>query len=402
MPKYFYSAKSQPRETIQGNIEAESEQDAINKLNRMGYFPISVQAEDLSVDRHDLLRFWKVSHKDITIFTRQLSTLIESGVNIITGLNIIQNQIPNKYLKAILNDVIGKIKDGKSLSESLAFHRNLFSDLYTSLLRSGEAGGTIEETLKRLADFLEKEQEFKSSVRAALVYPLFILSVSIMTIIVLLGFVIPRLVSMFQDMGQILPLPTKVLINISGFLREFWWMILASIFAFVFLIKRLNSRPAGKIMLDRARLRLPVLGTIVLKTEISRLMRTMSLLLSSGLPIVSALDVCTSVLENQILKAELHKFKEKIAGGESFSHCLTGSQLFPAFVTNIVTVGEEAGTLEKSLMRIADDYERQVDKSLKSLTQLLEPVIILVMGVVVGFIVLSMLLPIFQINLLVR
>lgn len=402
MSRFIYTAKFNPQKTIQGDIEAESEQDAINKLNKMGYFPISVKAKELFLEKQGIWRFWKVPNKDIVIFTRQLSSLIESGVNILDSFNIVSNQTPNKYLKAVLNDVASKIKDGKSLSESLSTHPYLFSNLYTSMIHSGEVGGNIEQALKRLADFLEKEEEFKNSIRTALTYPFFVFSVSALTVIILLGFVIPRLVSMFEDMGQVLPLPTKILINVSGFLRGYWWLILAFIFVSIPLLKRLYYKPQGKALLDKFRLKLPILGIIVLKTEVGRLMRTLSLLLSSGIPIVYSLDISISVLENQILKLEVQKFKERIADGLSFSECLSGSKLFPVFVTNIVMVGEETGALEMSLMRIADGYEKEVDRSLKALTRILEPAIILIMGLIVGFIVLSMLLPIFQINLIVR
>ncbi len=402
MPKFIYTAKTQPHQTSRGDIEAESKQDAINKLVKIGYFPLSVQAEDLTLYKHDLWRFRKISNPDMVIFTRQLSSLIESGVNLLNGLNIVSNQTPNKYFKSILSDITDKIKEGKSLSESLGAHPYLFSSLYISLIRSGEVGGNLEQVLKRLADFLEKEEEFKNSIRAALTYPAFVFAVSAFTIIVLLGFVVPRLVGMFEDMGQALPLPTKILINISVFLRSYGWFVVFTIFMFIFLWRRLRYNPQGKFWLDRLRLKLPLLGKMVLKTEISRLMRTLSLLLSNGIAIISALDISISILENQLLKLEAQKFKERISGGLSFSRCLNESKLFPVFVANIVTVGEEGGTLERALLRIADDYEREVDRTLKTLTRLLEPTIILVMGVVVGFIVLSMLLPIFQINLIVR
>lgn len=402
MPRYNYTAKSDPTKTVEGEIEAESHQDAINKLNKMGYFPISVQIEDLTPDKQGAFALRRITHKDILMFTRQLSTLVESGVNILTGLSIVTKQTPNKYLRAILNDVSARIKDGKSLSESLSGHPDFFSGLYTSMIHSGEAGGNIEYALKRLADFLEKDEEFKNSIRAALTYPAFILSVSVLTVIVLLGFVIPRLVGMFEDMGQVLPLPTKILINLSAFLRTYWWFILAVIFVFIFLLRRIYHNPRGKVAIDGLKLKLPLTGEIVLKSEISRLTRTLSLLISSGMPIVYSLDIEMSVLNNEIIKAEVNKFKDRIAGGDSFSKCLSNSSLFPVFVTNIVNVGEETGTLEKSLLRIADEYERETDRTLKSLTRLLEPVIILVMGLIVGFIVLSMLLPIFKINLIAR
>lgn len=402
MPRYAYIAKTDPQKAIQGNIEAESQQAAINKLNRLGYFPISVQLETMPLDKQNIWRFCKVSNKDIVLFTRQLSILIASGVNILSSLKIVENQTTNKHLRFILDDVSNKIKDGKSLSESLAIYPRVFSGLYASMIHLGEVGGRIEDALKRLADFLEKEQDFKDSLRSSLIYPAFVFAVSGLTIIILLTFVIPRLVAMFEDMGQVLPLPTKILINISAFMQNYWWFILTVILISIFLSQRTYRTIGGRIFWDRIKLKVPILGKINLKTEIGRIMRTLSLLLSSGMTIIYSLDISLSVIENEILKLQIQKAKDQIAAGASFSKCLQESNMFPAFVINIVTVGEETGTLERSLMRIAEEYEREVDRFLKTLTRLLEPIIILVMGLIVGFIVLSMLLPIFQINLIVR
>jgi len=402
MPRFAYTAKSQPNKTIQGYIEAGSEEDAVDKLANMGYFPVSIQPEDTYSYRKRLFSFNKISNREIVLLSRELTSLIESGVNILNSLNILSGQISNKYLKAVVSDVISKIKDGKSLSDSLKAHPELFSNLYVSMIHSGEVGGNLESAFSRLADYLEKEEELKNSLRAALTYPAFIVAVGAVTVIILLGFVIPRLATMFSDMGQVLPLPTRILINLSGFIRNFWWLILAVIFLSAFFLRRFMQKPQGRVKFDRFKLKITVLGEIILKTEISRLTRTLSLLLSSGIPIIYALDISSSTLGNQILKSEVQKFKDRIREGQSLSKCLADSTLFPVFVTNIVTVGEESGTLEQSFSRIADDYEKEVDRSLKVLTRLLEPAIILVMGLVVGFIVFSMLLPIFQINLIVR
>ena len=402
MPKFTYIAKSQPGETIQGDIEAESEQEVIDKLTKSGYFPISVQTEDLTLSRQGIFRLRKIASRDTVIFTRQLSSLIESGVNILNSLNIIAGQSSNKYLKAVVADIVSRIKDGRSLSDSLAAHPYIFSNLFVSMIHSGEIGGNLEQSLKRLADFLEKEEEFKNSIRVALTYPAFILIVGIVTVTILLGFVIPRLAGMFEDMGQILPLPTRILIGFSDALRAYGWLMLIIIATSVFFARRLYRSPHGRLLWDNFKLKRAIWGELVLKTELSRLMRTLSLLLTSGMPIIYSLDISMSVLENQVLKLQVQKFKDQIAGGLSFSSCIKNSPLFPELVSSIVAVGEETGTLERSLMRLADDYEKEVDRTLKTLTRLLEPVVILIMGLIVGFIVLSMLLPIFQINLIVR
>lgn len=402
MPRYLYTVKTKPTTYIEGKIEAESEQDAISKLARMGYLPLSLNPEDLSLGREGMFGFRKIPKKDLALFTHQLSNLIESGINILNGLNIISHQMPNKHFKLIIDDLMEKIKDGKSLSESMKAHPAVFSNFYTSMIHSGEAGGTLEQSLARLSEFLQKEEEFLNSIRAALTYPAFIFAVSILTVVVLLGFVIPRLVGMFEDLGQILPLPTKILIGLSGFLRSFWWLILAFLATGIFSLKRFASIPQGKMALDTLALKLPAAGGIFLKTELSRFLRTLALLLSGGMPIIQSLDIAKSVLTNEAIKLQINAMKDQISGGMSLSAYLKRAPLFPEYMTNIISIGEETGTLERSLLRIADEYENEVDRQMKAMTRLLEPVIILVMGLVVGFIVVSMLLPIFQINLIVR
>jgi len=402
MPQYIYIAKPAPDKTIQGEIEAESESEAVTKLTKLGYFPISIEAVDISLERKSFFPFRKVSKQEVVVFTRQLSNLISSGINIINGLNIISRQTQNKYFRAVINDVVSKIKDGKSLSESLNYHPQIFSNLYVQLIHSGEVGGNIDGAMERLSGFLEKEQDFSDSLRSALIYPVFIMLVGIGTIVVLLTFVIPRLTVMFEDMGQVLPLPTRILIAASNALRIYWWMILALVITGVFLFRRSQRVVTNKIVWDRIKLKLVFFGDIILKSEISRLMHTLALLLSSGITITFSLGIAAALAENEILRIELLRFKERINDGLSLSRCLSESKLFPSMVNSIVSVGEETGTLEKALLRISQDYEKEVDATIKNLTRMLEPVIILVMGIIVGFIVISMLLPIFQINLLAK
>lgn len=401
MPIYAYLAKIDPQNTIQGEIEAESGQEAVNKIGQAGYFPISVTLKDKN-SRALNKTPKRISKHDIVLFIRQLSTLVDSGVPIVSGLSIVIAQIPNPCLKVVLEDVVGRIKDGKSFSDSLATYPEVFPQLYTAMISSGEVSGNLKTALTRLADFLEKEEEFRNSVRSALVYPAFVFCVGVLTVIVLIGFVIPRLVNMFEDMGQVLPLPTKILIEASAVFNKYWIMIIAFAALIIFFLRRQYFSPPGRLAWDKFKLKLAVFGEITLKTEISRLARTLSLLLSGGLSVVPSLDVVSSIVENRVLKLEVKQIKDDIIGGLSLSSSIKKCKLFPNFVTNIVIIGEETGTLGKSLTRVADDYERDVDRSLKSLARMLEPIIILAVGLVVGFIVLAMLLPIFQMNLIVR
>ena len=401
MPRYTYTAKVTPAKITHGSLEAESEQDAILKLSRMGYFPVSVRHEAEAVYR-SITGFKRIPRKDMVLFTRQLATLIESGVNILNALTIVANQMQNKSLQLVLNDVSSRIKDGKSFSGGLEAYPKIFSFLYCAMVRTGEASGQLQGTMRRLADFLEEEQELRDTLRASLTYPLFVLAVSAATVAVLLMFVVPKLVGMFSDMGQALPVPTQILITISAFLQRFWFAVAAGGAIIVFLLRRFIASPRGKIAWDAFALKSFIFGPLLLKTETSRLARTMSLLLSSGLSITPALEIAGSTLENALLKSVVLKFREQISGGTSLSEVFRNAKIFPEFVVNIIAIGEETGSLDKSLMSIAVDYERDVSRTLKEMMRLLEPLIILVMGLIVGFIVISMLLPIFEINLAVR
>jgi type II secretory pathway component PulF len=401
MPKFNYILKSGPQSVIRGVIEAQTQQEAINRLNQEGNFPISVEPQDTYLEKSGALKMRSISRKEIALFTRQLSTLVASGVNVLASLNIIFTQESNRNLKFVISDIVAKVKDGRTLSESFAAYPKLFPALYSSMIKAGEMSGNLSEILRRLADFLEKEEEFKNSIRASLIYPLFIFAVGLLTVIVLLVFVIPRLVNMFEDMGQLLPVPTKILISISSFLNHYWWLILICLSLFWLTLQRYYKSMQGKFTLDNFKLKLAILGNLTLKSEISRLSRTLALLLSSGIAIVPSLEVSSSVLENSVLKSEIAGFKNDISAGINLSTAFKKSKFFPEFVTSLITIGEQTGALDKSLLRIADDYEKEVDRTLKALTRMLEPIIILVMGLLVGFIVLSMLLPIFQINLIV-
>jgi type II secretory pathway component PulF len=321
---------------------------------------------------------------------------------LLKALDTILGQTQNRYLKSILAEVISRIKDGKSFSEALGNYPDVFSNLYISMIKAGEIGGNLEETLSRLEDFSQKEQELKSTIKGALAYPAFIAVVGALTISILIGFVIPRLIVMFQDMGEILPLPTRILIATAGFLKGYWWFILSIVFIIVFICIRRFKNPEGRIAIDRLKLKLPLAGVIIQKIEISRFARTLGTLISSGIDIIPALEIAGGVINNVIMKQEIRRFQEEIHQGGSFTTSIKNSKFFPVFVTNIVSVGEEAGTLERSLLQVADEYSKEIERTLKTLTRLVEPAMILLMGLIVGFIVISMLLPIFQIDLLAR
>ncbi len=402
MTKYSYVAKDGPGDAVKGEIEADSREEAVKRLAQMGFFPVSLNALESPLGQSGFFSGKKIREKDIVFITRQFASLLDAGISVMNALGSVSKQTSNLYLKNVLAGVMSQIKDGKSLSESFSAYPFAFSNLYCSTVKTGEAGGYLKDSMNRLADYLEKTQNYKSSILDSLAYPLFVLTTGILTVFVLLLFVIPRIVQMFQDMGQALPLPTRILIGLSAGMREYGWIAAGGICLIVFMFFRLIKSVRGKAAWDLFVIRLPLIGKVILKTEIGRFMRMVSMLLTGGMPIVLSLETAVTTMENEVLKKEIAGFKQEIINGSSFSDTLSRSKFFPEFVASIVSVGEETGSLDVSLMRVSDSYEKEVDQVLKAATRLIEPVIILAVGLFVGFIVLSMLLPIFEINFIVR
>lgn len=406
MQKFLYKAKDGRKQLMEGILEAETERGALSKLSQMGYFPLSIQKEEAGPQRQASSRsfsiFTGIRRRDITFFTRQLSDLLEAGLTLMRALNVIQDQTENPRLQEILGDIVSHVRDGKSFSDALAVYPKVFPPIYVSMVRSGEVGGILGGVLARLADFSEKEEELQGKVRAAMAYPALICLVGMGTVAVLLIFVVPKLVLLFQDVGQVLPLPTQILIAVSNGVAKYWWVALLIAALGGFLGRRQSLPQGARLAIDRIKLRLPVWGSLIKKVEIARFARSLATLLSHGVPILQAMQSVYQATGNEMLKGELQKIGDQLRGGTTLSQGMRQSRIFPNLVINMVSVGEEAGSLDRSLIKIADTYEREADRAMKMMTALVEPVMILVMGSVVGFIVVSMLLPIFQIDILAR
>jgi len=401
MPVFTYKARVSPREIKTGTVEAESKFSAAAKLQEEGLFPIVIEEVGATSGR-SAFKKKKIRPQDITGFTRQLHNLLASGLTILSGLRVLQKQSENKNMQQVIGSLIDDLKGGAHFSEALARHPQIFSRLYCSVIEAGEAGGFIDAALERLAEFMEKEQAIKSRIISSLIYPILIAIVGSLTVFILLTFVIPKLVRMFEEFGETLPLPTAILINISSFLKNYYWLIAVSIFAAIFIFKRIYASPEGRLMIDRFKLKMPFFGNLNTKVSIASFTRTLSALVGGGVSILSALEIVGNSIDNEVLKQEIGTFKEKIQGGSNLSSCINASAYFPAYVANIVAVGEESGSLDNALVRIAQTYEREVDQVTRGLLTALEPAMILIMGSIVGFIVIAMLLPIFQINFMAR
>jgi type II secretory pathway component PulF len=323
-------------------------------------------------------------------------------MSLLAALNSIAAQTPKKNSHSVIKRIIEALKEGQTLSSALAKFPQVFSSFYVSIVKAGEIGGFLDNSLARLADYLENEEELRAKTRAALAYPLLIAGVGIATVLILLNFVIPRLLLVFEDMDMALPMPTLMLISLSKFMRNWWGMILAIVFFLIFIYRRISKTKESRYSLDLLKLKVPVLGSIIQEKQIERFCRTLAALLESGVSVLTALQVVSETLENSVIKNELDLIQSQIKDGISLSGAMQKSTFFPAMVANIVTIGEKSGSLEKVLLRIATGYERHIDRLTKTFVSLLEPTLILVMGSLVAFIVAAMLLPIFQINLMVR
>ncbi|MBL7071967.1 MAG: type II secretion system F family protein [Candidatus Omnitrophica bacterium] len=405
MARFAYRAKKGPREEVSGHIDAENKNTALHRLTAMGLFPVSVEEEKpehAAMHRNPFARFKKVAIRDLSIFTRQLSDLLEAGLPLVRALTVLTKQTESRYLRGIISELRDAVQEGNPLSEALERHPKTFSSLYTSMVKSGETGGSLENVLLRLAEFQETQDELNNTVRRAMAYPALMGLVGAATVFVLITFVIPKIVSMFQDLNQTLPLPTVILLNISHFMRDFWWVLAGACFLLYFTFARVAKTREGRLLIDKTKLSIPILGQLILRAEIARFARTLSTLLNNGVPILEALTVVINIMENEVLKEEARAAHKEVMSGSSLAGGLGKGAHFPVFVNNMIAVGEESGALEKALVKISMSYEREVDKTVDLLTSLLEPLMILTMGLIIGFIVIAMLLPIFELSFIAR
>ena len=415
MSKYFYKARNNSQELIEGTIEADHLDQAIGKIVSAGLFPFCVEAlkEAGQAGSATMLRFFAslrmtnmknriIPRRQIMTFTQQLSDLTGSGVSLVAALYIASSQTQHHRFKRIIEEIRVFIEDGGNFADSLSRHPEVFSDIYVNLVKSGEVSGKLSEILNRLADLTQKEFETRAQMTASLVYPLLIFVVGAGTIFILLTFVIPQLTVIFDEANESLPLITRVLIVISDFFSRFWWLVLGLIFLIVQSIAKFQNSPEGKLRLDALRLRLPLAGNFIKQIEWGRFLRTLSTLLESGIALDQALRSAQAVLSNEVLKHEVSRIIRELTDGSSLTGALKDSVYFPPSIVGVVAVGEAAGTLDQGLHKLADSYERDIQQKMKTLTSLLEPVLILIMGSLVGFIVMAMLLPIFQINMVFK
>lgn len=409
MPVYEYTALDRAGKNITGIIDADSTVAARQKLRSSGKYPVQVKETTLKVTTSGDAKgisfasvFNRVKTDDIHAMTRQLATLLNAGIPLVGALDALMEQATSPPLKKIIAQIKESVNEGNSLTTSISRHPKLFSNIYINMVRAGEASGSLDVVLERLADFGEHQQALKGRFQAALVYPFFMAVVGAVVLFFLLSFVVPNLTRIFTEMKQVLPLPTTILIWISGFLRSYWWLIAAAVVAIIVGIRELIKKPKGRRGWDTLKLRLPVIGQINRKIALARFGRTLGSLLQSGVPLITSLQIVRNIVNNVLIGAVIDDAMEDIQAGKSLNLALSRSEWFPPVFRQMVAVGEQSGDLEKMLYKVADAYEREVETRITGMTSLIEPVMILVMAVIVGFIVFSILLPIFEMNQLIR
>jgi general secretion pathway protein F len=409
MPVYTYKGLTTQGRPVSGVLDAESLASARLSLRRSGVFPTAIDEEisrrsqpatDVATAASSL--FERVPVQELALFTRQLATLTGAGLPLIECLETLGEQVERTALKRALAHVRQQVREGHALADTLHAHPRIFSSIYVNMVRSGEESGALDAVLSRLADYTEGQARLRSTVQAALTYPLLMVCVAGAILLFLLAYVIPQVTQIFSETGQALPLATQILISLSSFLADQWWELALIGASGMLLVSRLLRAPAGRLWWDRVALRLPWYGRLIQRLNIARVARTLGTLLASGVPILTALGIVTQLVSNVLLRRALEEARTNVQEGESLAAPLKRSGVFPGLFLQMIAVGERSGELEHMLNRAADAYDDEVAATLARLTSILEPLTILVMGGVVLFIVLAILLPIFQLNQLVH
>jgi type IV pilus assembly protein PilC len=391
MPAFTYTARTAAGELRTATVEAATAQDVVAQLRRQRMTVVKVDENAKPQKKKGTIKM-----RDIVIFTRQFSTMINAGLPLVQALDILAKQTENKVLAATTRDIVFDVESGHTVADALAKHPKAFSELYVNMVAAGEAGGILDTILMRLATFMEKNDALIRKVKGAMIYPAVIMSVAVIAIAVLLIFVIPVFESMFAGVGLALPLPTRIVIGASDFLRGYWWAVGGGIAGGVWLFKRYYATANGKLSIDRAMLKFPVLGDVLRKSAVSRFTRTLGTLISSGVSILDGLEITAKTAGNRVIQDAIMQSRASIAGGDTIAAPLQKSQVFPPMVISMIAVGEQTGGLDEMLSKIADFYDEEVDAAVSGLLSLLEPVMIVFLGVIVGGMVVAMYLPIFD------
>ena len=399
MAVYKYTAKNTNAQSLSGLLEAGSLIEAQNILHNKGLVIVSLNPAPVNFLKKNMSR--KVSLEALVIFSRQLATMIDSGITLVAALEILKDQIDDKALAAIVQRMYKDVEEGKSFCDSIAKYPVAFSEFYINMIRAGETSGKLDEVLERLALYLEKTAALRRKVRSSMVYPVVIIIMALSITALLMIKVVPVFKNIFESLGGQLPLPTVVLIAISDLFRKYFLWMLAAGGLFLFLCRRYIATPSGRYKYDKLILKLPVFGSLFLKAAVAKFARTFSTLVKSGIPILNALEIVSKTSGNKIIEKAIENSRQAIRQGEPIFQPLERAKVFPPMVVRMIKVGEQAGELEKMLSKIADFYDEQVDAMVSGLASIIEPMVIAFLGILIGGIVIALFLPIFKISQLV-
>lgn len=408
MPKFAYKATNKEGKNTFGVIEADNQTLAVQDVRNLGLFPTHIREARRSDEKKALkakygggineLYFGGLKWKDVVVITRQLATLIDAGLPLLRSLNILTAQLKPSKMRDVLREITNDVQTGGTLSEAMAKHPKAFDRLYVNMVKAGEVGGMLETVLNRLADFMEKRMALQRRVKGAMVYPIFVILAATGIVSFLLVRVVPVFAEIFGDFGAALPAPTQILVDISEFMKMKWWLLLLVINSTIIFIKLIRKIPAVQRLGDRVSLKLPLIGDLVTKVAVARFARTLGTLLNSGVPILQAIVITRETISNSVIQNAVDHVHDRIKEGDTIAAPLDETKVFPPMVVNMIDVGEETGSLDAMLNKVADIYDNEVEIAIEAMLSLMEPAIILFLGGVIGFIVIALYMPIFSLG----
>ena len=398
MPQFQYTVRDSTGNVRTGTSDAESMDILKRRLSEQGFQVADVKQTARGKKKTEGGGFGKIKLKDLSIFCRQFSTMIDAGVSLVRALDVLEEQTENPKLKRILREIQTEVESGQTLSKAMQRYPRVFNNLFIGLIRAGEVGGVLEEALQRLSHFLEKDMELKRKVKAALTYPAIVVVVAILIVLGLCTFIVPKFIELFRDLGvKELPWMTQFLVDFSDFLKTRWYIGLAMVVIGWLAIKYFGTTRVGRRVIDRMKLKVPVFGKLGHRIALARFSRTLSTLLVSGVPILQALETVAGTVGNEIIAEAIMNARARIREGDKINEPLLKSKMFPPMVVHMISIGEESGALDQMLSKVAEFYEGEVESALASLTSAIEPIMIVFLGVCVGFIVIAMFLPLISV-----
>ena len=397
MPNFSYQATDSANKTVRGTLSAADKNTVMQMLSKQGLHPVSVEIQ--SDVKKGAKGFFapKVKTADLVLFTRQLSTMVSAGVPLLRALTTMRDQVENPTLKSVIGDLVHDIQGGISLADAMAKHPDVFSDIFVNMIRAGEAAGIVDDILKRLAAQVEKNASMKKKIKSASTYPIVLLTLTVGAFFGLMIFIIPRIGAILKDLGgedAKLPLITEVMLGISGFLTTYWYIVIGGLVVTIVLVRRYLKTPAGRFAFHRLVLKVPILKGLITKISVARFTRTFSALIGAGVSVVEALQVTARAIGNDAYKQAIEKAALEVVNGKQLSQAIEGNKLFPGIVPQMLAVGEETGQTDVVLVKVADFYDEEVDAIIDSLSSILEPVMIVIMGGMVGLVAASVMGPI--------